>query len=212
MITEYRLKQIEFISSFIKLAVVVAFIIFQMSCNDCQIASLSLLAISIFFLIVIQASQKTQLFTAEETTQSNINKIIDLIKVTFPSILPFIIVVMLLYIFINYNDNIIDGNVPPEFIKMSRITIVITLLQVIIAFLYLGEQFTKLYKEISSSKEDKDSEESKMNSYFKMSKDLVMKNLSSLTVLLFIANIVFTGFTYVIISKFLTEGLTESLI
>lgn len=205
MITEYRIKQIEFISSFIKLAVVVAFIVFQISCNDCHIASLSLLGISLFFLMVIQTSQKTQLFSAEETTKSNLNKVFELIKVSFPSLLPFIIVVTLLYIFINYKDNITKSNVPPEFTKMANITIVLTLLQIIISFLYLGEQFTKLYSEIGSNKED-NTKNNTFKNYYKMSKDLIMKNLTSLTILLFIANSIFTGFTYIIISRFITDG------
>jgi len=202
MITETRLKQLEFISSFVKIAAFIGFIVFNISCSDCQISSLSLLVLSLLFLILLQSSQKAQLFAVENNTMSPMNKIIELIKTIFPSFLPLIIVSVLLFIFIKYKDNINSIDVPPEFTKMSKINIILTFIQIIVAFVYLGEQFDKIRNLLKPSDDDENAE----GNYINKIKDLFLSNLSIITILLFIFNSIFTSFSYVIISKFITNG------
>jgi hypothetical protein len=203
MITESRLKQLELISSFVKLAAFTGFIVFNIKCNDCQISSLSLLLLSLLFLLLLQSSQKAQLFSLENNTMSPIKKIMELIKTVFPSFLPLIIVSILLYIFIKFKDNINSIDVPPEFTKMSKINIILTFIQIIVAFVYLGEQFDKIRNLLKSSDSKDDNVE---GNYLNKIKSIFMNNLSIITLLLFIFNSIFTGFSYIIISKFITNG------
>jgi hypothetical protein len=193
-----RFTQLKFLSSFLMLSAIVSLLIYFIPCNDCQITSYSILLATLFFTVIMQTAQRVLLTSKKENSYGIFEKVQRFFDVSilanYTAIMPLTIVTFLLIIFIKYYKHIYEVNAPIEFTRMSTISTVFLIIQSLLALFYLNDQLMKLNPNETS------------NNVFSKYMDLLMSNLKTYSIFFFIINLIFVGFLYVIITKFITDG------
>jgi|TARA_B110000114_G_scaffold175331_1_gene204785 hypothetical protein len=148
------------------------------------IVGYTLVIISIFSLLFVQLS----LAKKEDMKDDGVTKfIMKLISGAVPPLLLLLIVIWLLYININYFDRINSGTLTDQYKDVSFISSMMVLLQIIIVFKYFSKN--------SSPKPDDDSALMAME-----------QNITSISYLLTLANVMFIGILNIILEYFATDG------
>jgi hypothetical protein len=148
------------------------------------IVGYTLVIISIFSLLFVQLS----LAKKEDMKDDGVTKfIMKLISGAVPPLLLLLIIIWLLYININYFDRINSGTLTDQYKDVSFISSMMVLLQIIIVFKYFSKN--------SSPKPDDDSALMAME-----------QNITSISYLLTLANVMFIGILNIILEYFATDG------